>query len=275
MNGKLGIIEIRNLVSAIYQASGFDFGDYALISFKRRLERVLRVNGLTTVEETVEKIKNDRNFIETILSDISVDETEMFRDPYLWRYFHDDIMAKIAGDYGSKIWIPAATSGDELFTTAIILFEDDLLDEVKIVATFNSERQIDMVRKGVVDVKKMETNLANYKRYRGKTPFTNYYEIRDNKVYMDISLLRNVEFMKHNLITDKAPSRIKMVLFRNKLIYFNQVLQNKIITQLHETILPGGFFIIGVKEVMDAALFDKKFTAINKTESVYKKSSGS
>jgi len=271
MIGKLGIIELRNIIGAIQKEYNIDFNDYAMTSFKRRLEKVMKLNSLNTAEEMIEKITEDKHFKEIFLKDLSVEDTEMFRDPYLWRYIREEIIPKLLNDQGTRIWFPSITSAEELYTQLIILKEENLLQDIRIVATSISEKNIECAKKGIYELKKMEINIANYKRYKGKTQLNDYFEIREGKAYMDTTLLQNVEFIRQDLINDKPPSRIKLVIFRNKAIYFNQTLQNKVLGLIYEALLPGGYLSLGVKETMDTAAFDKKFSIANKSENVFKK----
>jgi len=273
MNGSLGIVDFRNIINAINNKYRIDFSDYALTSLKRRIERVLRINGFNNPEELIEKLNSESDFLDIFLHDISVEETEMFRDPFLWKYIKDELFQKIISETGTKIWMPMVTSGEELFTLLIVLKEENMLHDIKVQATSNSVKILDDIKTGFLDLKKMEVNIANYRRYKGRGQLEEYYQVFENRAQFDVSLLGNVEFVKHNLNTDKAPSRIKMILFRNQLIYFNQVLHSRTVNMLYESLLPGGYLVIGAKETLDLTGSDRRFVLINKQENVFKKSS--
>lgn len=272
MIDRLGIIDFRNIIRAIHETYDIDFSDYALTSFKRRLETVLHNNNLNNADELITKIKEDQKFFEIFLNDIAVDDTEMFRDPSLWKDLRDNWMPKIIKDDDFKIWFPDITSGEELYSLIIVLKEILLLDKVKIIATGISRKKMEIAQKGVFEQKQMEINIANYKRMNGLFELTKYFSTKNNKIHMDTSLLNGVTFLQHNFFKDKPPTKIKLIIYRNKMIYFNLPLQNKVLNVLHEILMPGGYLIIGVKESLNGFNNEsKKFVAINEAERIYKK----
>lgn len=269
----LGIIDYRNIVSTIQEAYNMDFSNYAFTAFKRRIERVIQMNNMNSVNDLTARIRDDESFLETFLYDISIEETEMFRDPSLWRELRDDLFPKIiTGNSEFRIWLPEVTSGEELYTLLIVLRESKLIDKVKVHASCASQRNIDKIHSGVYNQKKMETNNANYKRYKGTAQLSNYYSLKKNDAYMSPELFDNVKLTKHNFLEAPEPTKIKLVLYRNRLIYFNKKLEHDALRILHRSLLPGGYFIIGIKESLECCNADKKFVLVNKNESIYKKS---
>ena len=271
MIDRLGIIDFRNIIRAVRETRGIDFSDYALTSFKRRLERIIQLHSLNGANELIAKIKEEQDFFEVFLKDISVEDTEMFRDPSLWRELQENIFPKIITRIDFRIWLPTVTSGEELYSLAIILKELSLLEKVKIIATSISCRNIEFIKNGVYDLKKMEVNIANYNRLKGQYKLSDYYTVNNNKAYLDTSLLKDVEFLQHNISEDKAPSKIQFILYRDKMVYFNLPMQNRISDILYNCLMPGGHFVVGVKESLESYNSDKKFIEVNKTENIYKK----
>lgn len=270
---QLGIIDFRNIVSTLKEVYNLDFSNFAFTSFKRRLEKVIKQNNLGGATDLVVKIRDDANFYQYFLQDISVEETEMFRDPALWRELRNEILSRIQANGGEmKIWVSCFTTGEELYSLAILLRELNIEKKVKIIATSISKNNIKQVKSGVYNLKKMETNIANYKRYKGQFQLTDFYDVVNHEAIMKKELLENVEFQEHNLFKDPAPNRIKMVLYRNKMIYFNKRLQSDTLRKLYDSLLPGGYLVIGIKEMIDASSnIDKKFILVNESESIYKK----
>ncbi len=272
MTERLGIIDFRNIIRTIKETYDVDFSDYALTSFKRRLEKVVRVHNMNNADELIERLKEDKSFFSVFLQDISVEDTEMFRDPSLWRELRDVILPKLVVNENFKIWLPSCTSGEELFTLMIILRELAVQHKVRVVASSLSTLNLEFVQQGIYDLKKMEVNTANYKRYKGRLQLSDYYEIKNNKANLDLDLIKDVEFIEHDLLKDKPPSGVKMIVYRNKLIYFNLPLQNRVIKLLYDALHPAGYFIIGIKETIESFNSDNKFIPLNENENIFKRS---
>jgi len=268
---KLGIIDFRNIIRAIREFFGIDFSDYALTSFKRRLERVIQLYNLNGANELIIKLKDEPDFFEIFLKDISVEDTEMFRDPTMWRELREIVIPKFFTKPEFRIWMPSVTTGEEVFSLAIILREMGIQDDTKVIVTSLSKLNLETVKAGLYDMKKMEMNLANYKRAKTNSQLNDYFEVVNNKAQLDVTLLKNFEFVHHNLLEDKPPARIKMIIYRNKIIYFNLPLQNRILDIMYNGLMPGGIFVIGVKESIENFIADRKFILINDVENIHKK----
>ena len=272
---RLGIIDFRNIIKAVLEHYEIDFSDFAMTSFKRRLQNVINQYNLNTANNLIERIKQEPNFKPLFLKDISIDETEMFRDPSLWREL-SFILQKNVGNRIYRVWFPDVSSGEELYSFLVLLKEIDLYDKVEVIATSISSLNLESIKKGVYELKKMEINQANYLRYNHtkEKKFYQFYEERRGKIYMDTNLLKNTKFLEYGAfqkISENAPSKIKLIVYRNKMIYFNKLLQIQTVEYLSKILLPGGHFVIGVKEASDCCNINNKFILVNKAENIYKK----
>ena len=153
---------------------------------------------------------------------------------------------------------------------AILLKEMDLLDKVKIIASYLSERSLELIKSGDYDLKKTEVSAENYRRFHGLKIFKDYYTIDRYYALRDTSLISNVEFIKQNLKFDNAPINVRLVLFRNTMIYFNPNLQESVISKLHSSLSATGYLIIGSNEKLRGTNTNE-FEAVNESENVYKK----
>ncbi len=271
MNDRLGITEFRNIIAAIIKTYNIDFSDYALTSLKRRFEKVIALYNFKDLEDFIQKLEVDANFFESFLNDIAVEETEMFRDPPMWQDLKDTILSKFEGENEYKIWLPDSTSGDEMYSVLILLKELRLLDMTNVVVTCMSSKNIDQIKNGFIDIKKVETNTANYRRLRSDFQFSKYIDVEEKKAIIDPSLMRNVTFLKHDLFRDKAPANFRIVVFRNKMIYYNQHLQAKALEIIYNSLLPGGHFVIGINESIENYGYQDKLALVNPTENIFKK----
>ncbi len=271
---ELGIVDIREIIKNIFSKYDYDFSDFALTSFKHRLEKLLIKNNLSSVDGLLRKLKNNKEFFDIFLHEISVPSTEMFRDPSLWRWLRDELFAGINEKNlnGFKIWFPNSVSGGELYSLAIMLKEMNILDKVHIISSSFSNKSIEYIMEGIYELKKVEVSAENYVRFKGDSDFSDYYKLDRYYAFRDTSLIRNVEFNKQNINFDNSPVNIKLILFRNSLIYFNPSLQEKVLKIMHDCLSVSGYLILGIKERIKNLDANKAFEPVNELEGIYKKS---
>jgi chemotaxis protein methyltransferase CheR len=161
-------------------------------------------------------------------------------------------------------------SGDELFSLTILLSEIGLLDKVEILVSCLSNKSIEIIKSGIFQNGKFDISRDNYIRANGKYELSNYILTKDVSLIRDTKLIQNVTFFKQNVFLDPVPQSIKLVLFRNKMIYLNQTLQGRILKTLHNVLSSGGFLMIGTKESLNTHYGSTDFISINQTESIYK-----
>ncbi|RPH32944.1 MAG: protein-glutamate O-methyltransferase CheR [Bacteroidales bacterium] len=270
---EIGIVETRNVIKSILDTYGYDFRDYALTSFKRRLEQVIMNNGFKDADGLISRLSGNKDYFDLFLQEITPETTEMFRDPSLWRTIRDEILPDLmkGGPSKPKLWVSAFDSGEELYSLAIILKEAGLLPEVQLYTSAISDKVIDKIKSGRIDAKELEVNEANYLRFIGKRNFSDYYKNENGQTILDTSLIHGVNFIKLNTVYDSAPGGIKLILFRNQMIYYNQILQDKVMYQLSNSVVPGGYLAIGVKETLENTNTSNKFTVFNDLDKIYKK----
>lgn len=269
---EIGIVETRNVIKTILDTYGYDFRDYALTSFKRRLEQIIGNNGFKDADALINRLSTSKDFFDSFLHEVTPETTEMFRDPSLYRTIRDEILPDIMKSQNKpKIWVAAFDSGEELFSLAIMLKETGILSDVQIYASIMSDKMLDKLKNGKVDAKELEVNDANYVRYNGKRSFSDYYKIDNGQILLDTSLIQGVNFVKLNTVYDNVPGGIKLVLFRNQMIYYNQLLQDKVLGQLTTSVVPGGYLVIGVKETLEGSNALSKYLVYNDLEKIYKK----
>lgn len=268
---EIGIVDTRNVVKTISEVYDFDLTNYALTSLKRRFERIIVLHNLRNADGLIKKIKNTPDYYDKFIRDFSVQATEMFRDPSLWRWLRDNYLPDIMKlDSSYRIWLPDCVSGDELYTLCILLKESNLLNNIQIIVSCISESHIENIKTGKCAIKKIEVSVENYKRFNATGNFNEYYTTDEYFALRDQTLIENVEFQKINIHRDKVPRLVDMIVFRNHFVYFNQTLQDEITNKLMSSLKIGGAFIIGNKEVLGRQ-FLNDFVFINHAESVFKK----
>ena len=274
-NYELGIVDTRNILKAIQEYYQYDFKNYALNFFKRRLEYIIDKHNLGSADQFIKKIHQDETFFHLFLQEICIEITEMFRDPSVWRLLMDDFLVPaIQKAQSFKIWFPEVSSGEELYSLVILLTELNLLNHVEIHASTISQLRMDKVKQGIFDVSKMEINEANFKRIFRDRELKDFITIREDRGYLNNDLLKNVQFFVQNAIFDRVPAGLKLIIWRNHMLYFNHALVEQMLKSLTSSLLPGGHLIIGLNERIDYWNSNKDFILVGEKDSVYKKKFG-
>ena len=273
MVDNIGIVDTRNIISAVTDTYGIDMSDYTFTILKRRLIHAINTFGSHSADDFAEKIRKKAITADDFLYTVSLEVTEFFRDPSLWRELRDKYISEISRATDSQIWMPCVTSGDELFSLAIIIAEAGLQGKIKIDANCPSNKHIELIKKGGnYDQKKIEVSEANYTRYVGKTQFASYYTLNDNKAVMKPQLLDSVTLEKRDDILNCPIARkYKMIIYRNKLLQFNIPLYDKVIRKLVDSLEIGGYLVIGNMETLEYSEASKKLQIVNANEKIYKK----
>jgi chemotaxis protein methyltransferase CheR len=267
----IGIIDTKKIFSTIKEKYNFDFSDYSLTTFKRRVIKVANLLSFQNINDFIIRLE-DKSVFSKLVDEIVIDTTEMFRDPPVWRDLRDNYLPDLYKNRDLKIWFPEISSGDELFSLCIVLKETGLLDNTKILVTGISEGKLESIQKGgQYDLKKLETNEANYKRYSEDNQLSNYFSIQNNKMVFHQNLISGVEFKYHNLINEPAPGSFRLIIYRNKLIYYNQSLQDKLADRIVDALMPGGLLLIGNKESLESSGAMRNLNLIDQEEKVFKR----
>ncbi len=270
--GEIEIAELRKLTTFIQEKFDYSFKDYAMSSFRRRIRRILDLYKLQTVDELIQTLNTKEDFFQEFVSELTVNVTEMFRDPTFWRVLREHIIPNIMLNHNKiSIWHAGCSSGEEIISMAIVLDEMGILDKAKIVATDIDRSIIAKAKEGRYPIKHMEVNHKNYSRYQGKYSLQKYYTEVGSEAIIDKSLLENVSYRKHDLVQGSVFSKFDLVLCRNVMIYFNQTLQNQVLHRLHESLFKYGYLVIGSKESLIWCDIAHKFIVVNNEEKIYKK----
>jgi chemotaxis protein methyltransferase CheR len=266
------IAEIKRLTQVIKEKYEYEFKDYAMSSFKRRIKRVIELYKFKSVEKLIDVLETNTDFFEEFISEITVNVTEMFRDPTFWKVLKEQIIPNILINHNKiNIWHAGCSSGEEVYSMAITLREMGALDKARITATDIDAAIINKAKSGSYPLKNMELNQKNYQRYMGAFGMEKYYRESNNEAIMDKTLLENVTFRRHDLVQGAVFSKFDLILCRNVMIYFNQSLQNEVLNKLHESLYKYGYLAIGSKESLIWCEIASKFIVVNNEEKVYKK----
>ena len=270
---EIELVEIKHLTTAIKERYNYDFSNYALTSFKRRIIRILELERLPSVDALIKRIVADQDYFNYIVCEITVNVTEMFRDPSFWRILRDKVVPNLLLNQEKiSIWHAGCSSGEEVYSMAILLHEMGILEKSKIYATDIDRAVLARAKSGKVALKNMDLNEKNYIRFQGPKQLSDYFK-PDGKgsAIIDPSLLQNVIWREHDLVQGMAFNKFDMVLCRNVMIYFNQNLQNRVVNLLHDSLFKYGYLCIGSKESIIWCERANRFIAANQEERIYKK----
>lgn len=271
MTKDIDIADVKRIIKVVQSNHGYDFTNYATSSFKRRILRVLDLKKLS-VDALVDKIENQPQFMDELLTEITVNVTEMFRDPGFWIVLRDKVIpALVKENKPINIWHAGCSTGEEVFSMAILLHEMHITSNVQIVATDLDPKVLEKAKAGSFPLKHLEVNEKNYAKLNTGNPLSTWFKAIKGTALLDPRLLKNITFGKHDLVTDETPDTFDLVLCRNVMIYFNQALQNDVLTKIHKGLILKGFLSIGQKESLTWCDVASKFEAYNGEQKIYRK----
>lgn len=264
-------IEIRLLLEAIYLKYGYDFRDYSNAHMKRRVCHRMYLEGVNSVTELQHKVLYDRKFLELLLADFSINVTEMFRDPYFYKAFRENVVPVLKTYPFLRIWHAGCSTGEEVYSMAILLKEEGLYDRTQIYATDFNKIALQKAKDGIYPLEDIKEYTYNYQKSGGMTSFSDYYIAKYDSVIFDQSLKSKITFADHNLVTDGVFGEMHVIVCRNVLIYFNRDLQNKVLSLFYDSLCSGGFLCLGSKESIKFSIASNSFTAFIENEKIYRK----
>jgi len=264
-------IEIDLLLKAIYLKYGYDFTGYAKASIRRRILHRLSISSLKTIAEMQHKLLNDKEFFGTLLLDLTINVTEMFRDPAFFKTLRKTVIPELKKRTFIKVWHAGCSSGEEVYSIAILLKEEGLDNNALIYATDANERVISKAKKGVFPIDRMKDYTRNYRNAGGLASFANYYTAKYDYAIMDNALKKNIVFCDHNLVTDSVFGEMDLILCRNVLIYFNKVLQDRVFKLFFDSLRTDGFLCLGSKESIQFSAYSDNFENVAGGKKIYRR----
>nr|WP_258000516.1 protein-glutamate O-methyltransferase CheR [Bacillus sp. Marseille-P3661] len=271
INDELENIEIALLLEGIYKYYGFDFRNYAFSSIRRRIIHRVKVEKLTSVSALQEKVLRDQQLMGKLISDFSINVTEMFRDPSFFKYFRLNIIPTLKNYPFIRIWHAGCSTGEEVYSMAILLYEAGLYDKAKIYATDMNEDILRKAEKGEFPIHRMQVYTRNYHQAGGEKEFSKYYSASYDHVAFHSFLKENIIFGHHNLATDHSFNEFHIIICRNVLIYFNQILQNRVHRLFYDSLTTNGYLALGNKEVITFTPLANRYEEVDSDEKIYKK----
>jgi chemotaxis protein methyltransferase CheR len=264
-------IEIGLLLEGLYRAHGFDFRDYSRGSIKRRILELMRAENLQTVSAFQNRVLHDAASLERFLLGLSVHATSMFRDPSFYLTFRKRVVPLLRTYPTVQIWVAGCSTGEEVYSLAILLQEEELYPKCRIYATDISQAVLRKARDGIFPLAAMREYTANYHQAGGTHEFSDYYTAQYDSVIFSAGLKNNIVFSEHNLATDGSFNEFQVILCRNVMIYFNKDLQARVHNLLYDSLSMFGVFGLGNKESLKFTPRANFYEHLNEKDKLYRK----
>jgi len=264
-------IEVDCLLEAVYHRYGFDFREYAPASLRRRVNRRVKLEGLPSISALQDHLLRDPDVMNRLLLDLSINVTAMFRDPTFHLAFREKVVPLLRTYPFTRIWVAGCSTGEEVYSLAIILEEESLYDRSRIYATDINEEVLERARLGVFPLSKMQEDTRNYISSGGKRSFSDYYVSAYDGAAFDRSLIRNVVFAQHNLAADRSFNEFHAIVCRNVMIYFERSLQERVFGLFDESLARLGTLSLGHKESLRTSPHADKYKELDTAERLYRK----
>ncbi len=262
-------IEISLLLEAMKMAYGYDFSGYSLDMLTRRILDTLTKCECTSVADMIPKILSDPEFFSTLVYNISIPVTEMFRDPSFYHCLRHKVLPALRTCSHVKVWHAGCASGEEVYSMAVMLKEEGLYDKCQIYATDINDIALKKARDGVYRASDMAKYTQNYQRAGGTGTFSDYYHAKYDWAKIGDSLKENVTFANHNLVTEGVFGQMNLILCRNVFIYFSRELQDKVLHLFMESLCDDGFLCLGKSESLRFSRAEDAFEDISTDERIF------
>ena len=264
-------LEIELLLEGMFRHYGFDFRSYAYATIRRRLWKRVEAEGLGSISDLQALVLHDSTAMDRLLLDLSISVTAMFRDPDFYRVFRQDVVPLLRTYPFIRIWHAGCSTGEEVYSAAIVLEEEGLLDRARIYATDINGNVLKQAKAGIFPLTRMQEYTENYIRAGGTRSFSEYYTAMYDGALFSPSLTRNTVFSQHNLVTDRSFSEFHMVFCRNVLIYFDRALQDRVHSLFYDSLVMFGVLALGSKESLRFSQYEDCYEMLHVKERIYRK----
>lgn len=264
-------LEIRLLLEGVQQAWGYDFRDYADASIRRRLAHWLAESGFDSFSAAQAQLLRDRSLFDSLLRGITVNVTEMFRDPAFFKAIREQVVPFLKTYPFVKIWHAGCATGEEAYSMAILLNEEGMAGRYRMYATDINESVLQKATEGVIPIADMQRYTRGYQKSGGKASFADYYTARYDRAMLSPALKKDIVFAPHNLAVDAEFGEMNMILCRNVMIYFKPSLKERCLRLFDSSLLGGGFLCLGSKESLEKQQMGARYDALSPAARIYQK----
>ena len=267
-------IEMRLLIDAIFLKYHYDFRGYSGPSLKRRLTTAMSRFGCATLSQLQDKVLHDPSIFPPLLDYLTVQVSEMFRDPSYFRALREKVIPLLRTYPSLKIWVAGCSTGEEVYSLAILLHEENLLSRTLIYATDINAHALEKAEAGVYDIDRIAGFTVNHRNAGGRSSLADFYSAAYGHAVFDKALKSHIVFSDHSLATDSVFAEVQLVSCRNVLIYFNRELQDRALGLFREALCRKGFLGLGSKESMRFSAHADDFDTLVAADRIYQRRDG-
>jgi len=274
MESRITDLEIKLLMEGVFQIYGYDFRDYGEASLKRRLLHWLSMSGFETLSHAQATIFRDKSAFCSLLNGITVNVSEMFRDPVFFKALREYVVPHLKTYPYIKIWHAGCSTGEEAYSMAILLMEEGMAGRFRIYATDINQDVLKKAQDGIYPLQELQRYTRNYQHSGGSGSFSDYYTARYDHAIFDSSLRDSMVFSSHNLAVDAGFGEMNLILCRNVMIYFNQTLKERVLELFDSSLISGCFLCLGSKETLARREISSKYQLVVPKSQIYRKQYG-
>lgn len=264
-------IEVDLLLEAVFRRYGHDFRSYARASVDRRVRQLVSKIGLRRISELIPWIIDDPEAFAKLTQQFSISVTEMFRDPFVYRVLREQVVPVLRSYPFIKVWAAGCATGEEVYSLAVVFKEAGVLERTTLFGTDFNDQTLNQARQGVYASEKIQEFTRNYQESGGTRSFSEYYHASYDAAALDGSLKERITFANHNLTADHVFGEMNLIFCRNVLIYFNRELQDRALQLFTDSLVRGGFLVLGTKEDLRFSAVAHQYEVVDRAARIYKK----
>jgi len=266
-------LEIQLLLDGILHRYGYDFRNYAPASLRRRIRGIVEKETLPSISALQERILREASCMSRFITSLSVPVTAMFRDPSFYRALRSEVVPMLRTYPFVRIWHAGCSTGEEVYSLAILLVEENLYERCRIYATDLSDATLQRATKGIYELSRMRDYTHNYQLFGGQNEFSSYYTADHERVIFSPRLRKNIVFSQHNLVSDGPFNEFNLILCRNVMIYFDRSLRDRVLKLLDSSLCRLGVLGIGRKETLENSAISSRYGELPSKVRLYRKES--
>lgn len=259
------------LLTILKNRYGYDFSDYSHASLLRRINRFREITKTWDFFDLKSRLLNDGAFFADFVIEITVNVTEMFRDPGFFKSLKEKVFPYLETYPFYKVWNAGCSTGEEVYSTAILLHESKLLERARIYATDINSKVLSKAREGIFPLKYMQDYSSNYLKAGGSFSLSDYYVAHYGHAKFENHLSKNMIYSVHNLVSDGSFNEFNLIICRNVMIYFNRKLQDRVFRLFYDSMPMYGFLALGSKESLQFSEVFECFEVVDPKEKIYRK----
>ncbi len=264
-------IELDLLLEAIHRRYHYDFREYSAASLKRRLGQARLHFGCASFSQLQHAILHDPSMMGKMLQFLTVQVSEMFRDPQYFRALREKVVPHLRTYPSLKVWVAGCSAGEELYSLVILFREEGLEDRTIFYATDINTDALAKAQAGIYELDRIALFTANHRESGGKSSLSDYYSTGYGRAIFDKTLRQRVVFSDHSLVSDAVFAETQLVSCRNVMIYFNRELQDRAVGLFRDSLSRRGFLGIGSKESLRFSVHAAAFSEFDREERIYQK----